>query len=512
MPFFIQQHQPFDLKATFIENKLHTDQFCASIKGTTCYAQKAGTYDLSHSVTAINVPNDLAGWNNWGSDDALLTQGNATVVLDSMSMDTAQGTFSIPNATITAVNSSRIILPGGIPYDTQVGLLTLGGPGKGIMERGPFHAKSHNFPSYLAQQNVTPTNSFGLHYGSASLKLNGSLIWGGYDRKRLIGPVGSWGLRDNKMQVPMIDIAIGVEQGRSPFDENAYGGLLRVNNSDHPESQWTSVNPVVPYLAMSPATCTAIAEHLPVTLQTDLGLYTWNTADPQYTRILRSAAYLSFTFTVEIGNLTIKVPFQLLNLTLEPPIVREPRPYFPCQPLAIMNSPGQEFILGRAFLQAAYVGLNWKSNFFLAQAPGPGVVGNDVASITPELRKLASNPIGDFASSWAQTWASTEDPPNSPDSAPNESARSSVLARSAKIALGVCIPIGVIGLIGTVLYYALWRKSRRPPEVPPKDSVTDLQVSNTAKHEKFGVQFMSEIGPDGLRHEIAPGNEIHEAG
>ena len=477
--------------STFVENNVHTQAFCDDIEGNICYAQKAGLYDYTHSTSVIKVPDHQIGWNNWGSDDSLLSQGNGVQAADSMSIKTPQGTFSVANTSVAAFNSSKIVLPSGLAYDTQVGLLTLGGAaGDGFFDR-PLSSSENithwNFPSSLYRSNITSTDSFGLHYGSAPFGLDGSLTWGGYDRKRVIGPVGSWDLKELKMETPLKDIAIGVQQGKSPFDTNEYDGLLRVNTSDRPATQRAVINPVVPYLGMSPATCAAMAEHLPITLQPDLGLYTWNTEDPQYTRIIHSAVYLQFTFAVEFGNLTIKVPFQLLNLTLEPPIVREARPYFPCQPLTSLDSPSHSFILGRAFLQSAYVSINWEADFsitpgpvnravfFLAQAPGPGVTGTDVQPITPELRKLASSPVDDFAKSWTQTWASLEDKTGSPASPIStttpfrEPIRNSDLARSTKIAIGICIPMGAVAVIGIAWWYLLGRKRYLPLASPQKD-------------------------------------------
>lgn len=89
-----------------------------------------------------------------------------------------------------------------------------------------------------------------------------------------------------------------------------------------------------------------------------------------------SAAYhipgslmLGFKFQKDSSNthtIDIKVPFALLNLTLDYPLVDRPTPYFPCMPT------NRTYGLGRAFLQAAFVGVNWGNgvgSWFLAQCP-----------------------------------------------------------------------------------------------------------------------------------------------
>lgn len=160
------------------------------------------------------------------------------------------------------------------------------------------------------------------------------------------------------------------------------------------------MNPGAPYLYLPNSTCAAIAQHLPVTYNFGKALYFWNVSDPHYARIVTSPTYLSFVFRGSSGNLTIKVPFQLLNLTLEAPLVSTNTAYFPCQP---PRGPECRYSLGRAFLQAAFIGVNWsiagESQWFLAQAPGPNTDPNpQSATYTGPL------PIG-LGKEWADTWS-----------------------------------------------------------------------------------------------------------
>lgn len=180
----------------------------------------------------------------------------------------------------------------------------------------------------------------------------------------------------------LLDVQIGVENGSSPSSESSYTGLLKLNASFN-GVQPAVINQIVPYLFMSSETCAAIAENLPVALEPQPGLYIWNTTDPRYERIVKSPAYLAFVFQNPSGNLTIKVPFQLLNLTLEAPIVIPTQQYFPCRPFRALDNSGNYF-LGKVFLQAAFIGMNrQEEKFFLAQAPGPGVGASNIKSIGP---------------------------------------------------------------------------------------------------------------------------------
>lgn len=198
-----------------------------------------------------------------------------------------------------------------------------------------------------------------MHIGSAAFGIPGSLTIGGYDQSRVLGPVLSQPYAIDSLPIDLLDIGIGVADGELPFNFTSQAGLLASGNSSIRGSMRVTVDATIPYLSLLRSTCDAIAENLPVTFQSKYGLYFWDTADPRYKTIVSSPSYLSFTFrlsNVISQNMTVKVPFALLNLTLTSPIISTPIQYFPC-------SPGQDatakFYLGPAFLQAAFVGVNW---------------------------------------------------------------------------------------------------------------------------------------------------------
>ena len=129
-----------------------------------------------------------------------------------------------------------------------------------------------------------------------------------------------------------------------------------------------------------------------------LGLYTWSVDDPQYSRITGSPAYMGFVLSdTEATNITIKVPFRLLNLTLDAPLVDKPTPYFPCRPF---NSTQGWWVLGRAFLQAAFFVLNFeKYVMYLVQAPGPDMDQSVMRTFGPDDTTISGNSIDSFENS-----------------------------------------------------------------------------------------------------------------
>jgi len=179
--------------------------------------------------------------------------------------------------------------------------------------------------------------------------------------------------------------------------------LLRVNGSSAGELD-VYPQPGVPYMYLPKDTCDAIANHLPVTYSPDFNLYLWNTEVPAYTQIVSSPHSLVFSFSSgsdgEISK--VNVPFAVLNLTLESPLMSSPTPYFPCSPWTPDDAP---YHLGRAFLQAAFLAQNFQTNkLFLAQAPGPDFLPKDVKNIASTDSALSPAPN---APDWDSTWATT---------------------------------------------------------------------------------------------------------
>ena len=487
-----------------------TQTLCQSVSSV-CFAASAGLYDASDSTTAISDHSPGLVW-QWGSSTAINTTGQAVEMFDVMYMNTSEGLVKVPNSTISAINQQNIFLPDGGRLQVQLGSLSLGAPGSGTQSLKI--GIGQNFPSYLAMQNVTPSNSFSLHYGSASLGLAGTLVWGGYDQSRVLGDVGSFQLGPNELMVPtMLDVQIGVENGQTPFTDNGsfFPGLLELNSSLN-NVQPTIINPIVPYLFMSPKTCVAIAQHLPVSLNSDIGLYIWNTTDQQFQRVMSSSAYLAFVFrSSPDANITIKVPFQLLNLTLESPIVQYPQQYFPCRPFYSMDRTGN-YYLGKAFLQAAMIGINWQTKaFFLAQAPGPEVPSPSIQSIGPSDTSIGSLPIANFASSWSKSWTLLAEQSNgtaikNTTNAPKPATTSSttnprLLSTGAKIGIGFGAAIGFLTLFAAGII-KLFHRRRGPQRLKAQKQERVTYV--TRLHELPGRDTA------GLHEKMSLGDPPHE--
>ena len=351
--------------------------------------------------------------------------GNGTHML----LDKIDLGFKDDNTDITTDASFAVItdsdqmltLPDGTHYPGFVGCLSLGAPtpNQTFAQILGVPLSSSIIPWDLSQRGTTASASFGLHLGCgiSSARVPGSLLWGGYDRNRIAGPVTTL---DGDFNTPLLlkDIAITTIKGASPFSlpsgpkSKSIPGLLAKGNSSLAASPGLPViiDPCSPYLSLPKSTCDAIASFLPVTYSPSLGLYLWDVSSPRTLIIPTSASALSFTFTsltpkTNQKDFTIHIPFPHLSLTLSPPLSPPstnglPTLYFPCS----TSSGTGSSVLGRAFLQDTFLAANWEAKkTFLAQAPGPGVqkAGVDAVGID---RRDASLQGGGGEKEWIASW------------------------------------------------------------------------------------------------------------
>jgi hypothetical protein len=368
------------------------------------------------------------------------------------------------NASLASASFGNVTYPNGKVSGVPLGTLALGAA-KTVQEFGTNPSKvnekinAYTFAGWLYDNKSTTSYSYGLHIGSAAFNYPGSLVFGGYNKGRVIEPVTTFELEKN---VALFDITIGVASGGSPFNFTSKTPLLPKGQI----SVW--LDPLAPYLSLPLETCNNLASVLPVTFDEDLKYYFWNTSDPNFAKIVTSPAYLGFAFPPKTGttdNVVIKVPFALLNLTLEAPITNTPRQYFPCVPTV------SEYKLGRAFLQAAFIGRNWNTGTsFLAQAPGPGPAQQGLGEaqhldIDDRATMIAGFEGADlFVNSWKGQWSLLDSQQggggrgSQPDGDGNTSV-SGGLSTGAKAGIGAGAAFGAIALLAASIF--LWKRSAK---------------------------------------------------
>ncbi|PHH69924.1 hypothetical protein CDD82_7432 [Ophiocordyceps australis] len=383
--------------------------------------------------------------------------GSTRTYTDSFKMNF--GTEVIPDVLMGLVESQMIVYPGGSYVPFFAGCLSLGAENQTYPLAFPPGDKrttinATNIPSYLYQNNYTPSISFALHLGSAASgsAVNGSLLFGGYDRRRVLGFVLE---NTGNFTFPILgDISIDSFDSTSPFPFSSRKNLL--GYGDKPSPIQVTIDPCSPYLTLPRDSCSEIARWLPVTYNESLGLYLWKTEDPGYKRIVHSGSGLSFRLESETQYVNVKVPFQHLNLTLEPPLTEKPTPYFPCRP----TDSTEYYTLGRAFLQDAFLAGDWANQeWWIAQAPGPNMPTHTF------IQPIASNPViqsddVEWAATWNGLWTNYSNPH---DQGSDPSSKNS-LSTSAKIGIGVGAGVGGLALItGLIAFFRLRKPSSQVP-------------------------------------------------
>jgi hypothetical protein len=196
------------------------------------------------------------------------------------------------------------------------------------------------------------------------------MILGGYDQARTLGKVGVFDRvisnNDSGSNAFLVDVFLGAETGEFPFKnlhettsffraasaDPARADLARFQGGP-PGSVSVLLAPEWPNMGLPSSLCEAIAEHLPVAIDSNLGVYIWDESSPQFEQVVRSSAFVGFVFSDKTKeNVTIKVPFQLLNLTLGTGGASKPRrQYFPCPPVKFVSDawlyPGRAFFQGK---------------------------------------------------------------------------------------------------------------------------------------------------------------------
>lgn len=347
-------------------------------------------------------------------------------------------------------------------------------------------------------QNAIPSIFYSLHIGSGSTanSVPGSLVLGGYDKSRcLTTPIVS-----GTDVFELTDIGLGVASGDSPFLKDEQLPVRNLLQSDGLSSVKAYPNPGVPYLYLPQQTCAAIAEHLPVVFNETLGLYIWNISAPSYQDIINSPSYLSFDFSSGISTSTIYLPFALLNLTLEWPLVNSPTQYFPCSPY---QSPDGRFHLGRAFLQGAFMAQNWQTGqLMLAQAPGPDMTDSSLATISVNDTSLVS-PMTK-APPWDSTWASKlmAFQRNGSDALSDADATSpGHNGLSARAVAGVVVGIVVaVMLVGGAMWVWLRRKKTKVARTDDEKMSSGIVELRETPAEAFSSEI-SEVWAPG-KHEL----------
>ncbi|KAG9586206.1 hypothetical protein KCU97_g9358, partial [Aureobasidium melanogenum] len=407
--------QPVDYpeqNVTFFPSLTQTSLF---IQASACNTQDSACEPQRSDMWTQSAAHSLFDWINISIPDAsnwdaaagpLMLEGSAVLSTDRIVLWSADHTIGpdyVDGVAITIASNYTVTdSQPNTSYTLDVGMLSLD---TGLTQvnwttGNGSDVSYHRFLNRAYQTGIIPSVSFGLHVGSVWPSIPGSLVLGGYDRSRCIStPIVS-----DTNDFSLAELSLEVVTGGWPFlntSKNDPEHLLRIDDANTSNNSLTVFpNPGVPYIYLLGNTCSMIASFLPVDYDETLGHYIWETTDTRFEEIVSSPSALKFSFNTDTGIENISVPFAVLNLTLDYPISSTPMQYFPC--VSYTPPDGSPYHLGRAFLQAAFLGQQGQTNkTFLAQAPGPGLMAEAVtklASTDTTLTAMADPP------DWNETW------------------------------------------------------------------------------------------------------------
>jgi hypothetical protein len=193
-----------------------------------------------------------------------------------------------------------------------------------------------------------------------------------------------------------------------------------------------------------------------------------------------------------------------LNLTLQAPLVDADTPYFPCMPTS------NNYLLGRSFLQAAFVAVNWGTgegagNWFLAQAPGPNVPS------TPSVTaiEVTDTTVKSSQDSWEASWSSHWTPlpssssissgtPSGPTSGPTSDGGLSI---GAKAGIGVGCAVVALIILAAIGFLCIRSRRRRvqignntsDAYTQQQDDIHEADAATSAPQEMHGQYNAPEM-------------------
>lgn len=320
----------------------------------------------------------------------------------------------------------------------------------------------------LKRENITPSASFGLDVGAwyrrcSSILVKaispditiadnapGSLVLGGYDQ----GASEGSGISISNVA----NLALTVN-ARSIVLSNTLQGTVSVTHDLL--SLPMALDSTVSQLWLPQVVCDELETSLGLTYDPSTELYLAN--NTAHAKLIELAPTIAFTLAADgtsNDTTTIVLPYAAFDLQASPPLYNTTTTYFP------LRRASKRSVLGRAFLQEAYLVVDWdRSNFTISPAAQRSNRTRDIIPIFPPLEKKASTSL------------------------------------STGAIVGIVIG-AVIVLIIPIAF--LWWKRRRPRQHPKAEVPADVtQPPSEWPQEKK----IAEIEPD--PQELNSGDAIH---
>lgn len=184
-------------------SKILTPDACAPYKDGSC--GRGGMWDPKASAS-------VSATDGWIDDASKVNSSGQGILLQA----TTVGSFSYWNSSMVMIKDVSITNPDGRKRGPELGSFSLGGREQSQKfatdsTRATVPMVGFSYPGGAYNKSDIKSFSYGLQIGSAHHGYTGSLIFGGYDKGRLIGPYTAF----NKVPT-LLDVSIGVATGGSP--------------------------------------------------------------------------------------------------------------------------------------------------------------------------------------------------------------------------------------------------------------------------------------------------------
>ena len=436
---------------------------CGTLRGVNYYqgeSSRGFQTDASNTWELIGIYNLATEQNIWGTEGNQGFYGQDTISL---------GRY--PSG--QSVDFLSQIVAGVSTANVWVGSLGMGTSTAG------FKVKADGIPSLLStmkNQSIIPSLSFGYTVGSSysSPQTPGSLILGGYDQARFKPSDISFPLGGDDEETLPVNV-------QSIVAEDVFGGTLSLLPGG--SSITTIIDSTTSQMWLPQNVCDLFATAFGLRYDSYTGLYIVNNTIHNELLDMNPTVTFTLSSTDDAGsNTNIEFPYAAFDLQAGIPLFNLTTNYFP---LRVAQNESQQ-VLGRAFLQEAYVFVDWeRRNFTISQA----IHQNSTTDIQPVLSPVRST---------------SED--------------SSSLSTGAIVGIAVGAVAIIASIIGLLIFFKIRSRRRRtaahkldeptelsddpmpPPEIMSKQ-YHELSDAENSKVE-LGANQLTELHGDAWKNEL----------
>ncbi|KAF2024778.1 acid protease [Setomelanomma holmii] len=316
------------------------------------------------------------------------------------------------------------------------------------------------FSALAAAVNNVPSPTYGYTAGAIyrnnNLGTPGNMVFGGYDRSRLVmqqsTSIGMPNKQNNTLVVGVQSIIYkpdpDVEQGSTSFTSGGFSAVI---------------DSTLPYLILPSNICDRFVEKFNLGYDNNTNLYTINST--AHDRNVQQNATVSFKIGAgpqDSAKFTIiTLPYAAFYLQASSPIYPNVTNYFP-----IRKSSTGYFILGRTFLQEAYIVVDYeRANFTIAPAYFSEPMPNE------DLFTI---------------YNTTYNPPTRQDNPGGNGLSAGVIAG---IVIGIVAVFAILGLVG----FWYWRRRRAAKEKALQQEEKPSEIDTTLAGGEVKHRRVSEL-------------------